>query len=146
MTPNTIDTDRLVALREARAWTQEDLAQGAGLSARTVQRTEAGEPPSTETLRALSAAFDVHPNMLRAYRMPPGLKWGMIGAFAGLLIGPGTGFAALWMAASEGTASGQSVGVYAGLWGLALGVMASVTGMAIGRDQLRFREGRLARG
>lgn len=47
-------------LRQARGWTQQHLADAAGLSLRTVQRTEAGEgSPSKETLLALSGVFEV---------------------------------------------------------------------------------------
>lgn len=47
------------SLRLERAWSQEDLAAAAGLSARTVQRLEQGQKPSLETLKALAAAFNV---------------------------------------------------------------------------------------
>ncbi|ADD78207.1 Hypothetical Protein PANA_3040 [Pantoea ananatis LMG 20103] len=43
--------------RLARAWSQEQLAEMAGLSTRTVQRIENGDPPSLETLSALAAVF-----------------------------------------------------------------------------------------
>lgn len=46
-------------LREARGWTQEHLAEASGLSVRTIQRIEAGEPPAQETLLALAATFDL---------------------------------------------------------------------------------------
>lgn len=45
--------------RLARAWSQEQLAEIAGLSIRTVQRIENGERPGLETLSALAAVFDV---------------------------------------------------------------------------------------
>lgn len=52
--------DQVRILREARGWTQQHLADAAGLSLRTIQRTEAGEvAPSKETLLALSGTFDV---------------------------------------------------------------------------------------
>lgn len=48
-------------LREARGWTQQHLAEAAGLSLRTVQRVEAGEAaPSKETLLALSGALNAN--------------------------------------------------------------------------------------
>lgn len=46
-------------LRLARAWSQEQLAEMAGLSTRTVQRIENGEQPGLETLSALAAVFEV---------------------------------------------------------------------------------------
>jgi len=50
--------DRIRRLRDGKVWTQEHLAEAAGLSARTVQRAEEGAA-SVETLRSLAAALDV---------------------------------------------------------------------------------------
>lgn len=47
------------ALRLERAWSQEQLAEIAGLSVRTIQRLEQGQPASLETTKALAASFDV---------------------------------------------------------------------------------------
>ena len=52
-----IDADRLRQLREQRAWSQEQLAEIAGLSTRTVQRVERGERALHETRMALAAAL-----------------------------------------------------------------------------------------
>lgn len=46
------------ATREIRQWSQEQLAEIAGLSSRTVQRVEEGQPSSVDTRRALASAFD----------------------------------------------------------------------------------------
>ncbi|WP_068872396.1 helix-turn-helix domain-containing protein [Edwardsiella tarda] len=46
-------------MRLSRAWSQEQLAEMAGLSVRTVQRIENGERPGLETLSALAAVFGV---------------------------------------------------------------------------------------
>lgn len=43
--------------REMRTWSQEQLAEIAGLSARTVQRIEEGQPSSLDSRRALAGAF-----------------------------------------------------------------------------------------
>jgi transcriptional regulator with XRE-family HTH domain len=43
--------------RTARAWPQEQLAEAAGVSLRTVQRVERGQPCAKETLQALAAAL-----------------------------------------------------------------------------------------
>ncbi|EBE3721545.1 helix-turn-helix domain-containing protein [Salmonella enterica subsp. diarizonae serovar 42:l,v:1,5,7] len=53
------DTNKFRALRLQRAWSQEQLAELAGLSTRTVQRIENGEKPGLETLSALAAVFEV---------------------------------------------------------------------------------------
>ncbi|MCE8007732.1 helix-turn-helix domain-containing protein [Aestuariivita sp.] len=44
--------------RRERGWTQEQLAQQAGLSARTIQRLENGQPATLETLKCLAAVFE----------------------------------------------------------------------------------------
>lgn len=56
-----IDPGRLRQLREQRAWSQEQLAEVAGLSVRTVQRVESGAAASPETRMALAAALGVEP-------------------------------------------------------------------------------------
>lgn len=47
------------SLREERAWSQEHLAQVAGVSLRTIQRIEADGTASAETRMALASAFGV---------------------------------------------------------------------------------------
>jgi transcriptional regulator with XRE-family HTH domain len=53
------DSRKLKRWREERQWSQEHLADLAGLGLRTVQRIEKGEAASRETLMALAAAFEV---------------------------------------------------------------------------------------
>ena len=45
-------------LREMRKWSQETLSAVSGLSVRTVQRVEKGEPSDLDTRRALARAFE----------------------------------------------------------------------------------------
>ncbi len=52
-------THQIKTLRLQRAWSQEQLAELASLSVRTIQRIENGEAPSLETLSALAAVFEV---------------------------------------------------------------------------------------
>lgn len=52
-------------LRERKAWTQEHLAETAGVAARTVQRAEEGSM-SADTLQALAAALGVEVEALSA--------------------------------------------------------------------------------
>ena len=114
--PAPIDLARLAAFRTSRDWSQDDLAAASGLSTRTVQRLEFGEPASLDTLRALAAAFNVHPNQLRQYQQPPGFKWGLLCGLAGALAGPGLAFAAL-----------ASSGAMARLWACSQGCGAQVS-------------------
>lgn len=47
-------------LRLQRGWTQEQLAELAGLSVRSIQRIERGQAASLETLKSLAAVFEVY--------------------------------------------------------------------------------------
>ena len=53
------DVAKIKRWREERHWSQEHLADLAGIGLRTIQRVEQGEKASGETLKALAAAFDV---------------------------------------------------------------------------------------
>lgn len=47
------------ALRLAKHWSQDELAQMSNLNVRTIQRVEKGQSVGTETLRALAAVFEI---------------------------------------------------------------------------------------
>ncbi|OLF73004.1 XRE family transcriptional regulator [Maricaulis sp. W15] len=53
------DAAKIKRWREERHWSQEHLAELAGIGLRTVQRIENGEPASRDSLMALAAAFNV---------------------------------------------------------------------------------------
>lgn len=46
-------------MRLKRGWSQQQLADASGLSARTVQRIESGHPGSVESLKSIAAVFEV---------------------------------------------------------------------------------------
>ena len=52
-------------LRVQRGWSQEQLAELTGLSARTIQRIERGQNASVESLKAIAAVFEVELSTLR---------------------------------------------------------------------------------
>ena len=52
--------------REERAWTQEHLAEVAGVDTRTIQRVERDLTKGLETLQAIASAFDVDLRTLRS--------------------------------------------------------------------------------
>ena len=52
-------------LRLKRGWTQNELAEMAGVTSRTIQRIEGGHTPGLETARALAAVFEVDLNLIR---------------------------------------------------------------------------------
>lgn len=53
------DAVKIKRWREERSWSQDHLADAAGLSLRTVQRIENGDGASRESVMALAAAFNV---------------------------------------------------------------------------------------
>ncbi|MEC8232394.1 MAG: DUF4019 domain-containing protein [Pseudomonadota bacterium] len=59
-----IDTQKLIELRNAKAWSQQHLADVSGLSLRTIQRIEKNQSASQESVKAIAAAFDGTPDML----------------------------------------------------------------------------------
>lgn len=54
-----LDGARIKALRIQRGWTQEQLAEIAGISSRTIQRAESANCAAFDTVRAVAGAFDV---------------------------------------------------------------------------------------
>ena len=57
-------------LRLQRGWTQDQLAEFAGISVRSVQRIERGADASLETLKGLAAVFEVDLSTLQAGAEP----------------------------------------------------------------------------
>jgi len=53
------DAAKIKRWREERHWSQEHVADLAGIGLRTIQRIENGEPASQESLKALAAAYNV---------------------------------------------------------------------------------------
>jgi transcriptional regulator with XRE-family HTH domain len=52
-------------LRLQRGWSQEQLAELSGLSVRTIQRLERGQPASTESLKAIGSVFEIDFSQLK---------------------------------------------------------------------------------
>ena len=63
----TFDSKKLIQLRKAQFWTQEDLSAASDVSVRTIQRIEREGGGSLETWKALAAAFDV---AVEAFQLP----------------------------------------------------------------------------
>lgn len=56
---NAVLAKNVKTIRDMKHWTQQHLAETAGILLRTVQRVERGDGASLETLGALASAFDV---------------------------------------------------------------------------------------
>ncbi len=54
-----VDAERIVSLRIARGWSQDELARASGLNLRTIQRVESTAVASLRSKRELAAALDV---------------------------------------------------------------------------------------
>lgn len=52
-------------LRLQRGWSQEELAEVSGLSVRTIQRLERGQPGSLESMKALASVFEIDLDRLK---------------------------------------------------------------------------------
>lgn len=59
-----INSDALKQLRLARGWTQQHLADAAGLSLRTIQRMERDGTAASETLHSICAALEIQREQL----------------------------------------------------------------------------------
>lgn len=62
---------KIKELREIRAWTQQHLAEIAGVEVRTIQRVEKDFTRNAETLQSVAAAFDVTVDSLRTTWLIP---------------------------------------------------------------------------
>lgn len=87
-----IDSNRIRTERERRAWSQEHLAEVAGLLLRTVQRVETSGAASFETARAIAAVFEVEVSALRVQARAPtaiGARMRYAGLAAALVLAAG---------------------------------------------------------
>lgn len=126
-----IDGEKVRALREQKAWSQEHLASVSGLSARTIQRVESEGGGLPETRLALAAALGVSAAELMGAapdRVAPspqpvaGAKWGWLGWAAGVtcsLIGIFFGF----LANGSWPEALRAVGVVGALAGITAGII-----------------------
>lgn len=119
------DAEKIKRWREERHWSQEHLAELAGLGLRTIQRIENGDAASQDSLRALAAAYNVdvmalavdqeaeiarrerqqNAKAVAALRLSLGIH------FAGYVIGM-----AVFIAISIGTMDGQFEMLWPMLW------------------------------
>jgi len=65
-----INKNLIKAKRLEKAWSQQHLAEVAGLSLRTVQRVENSGEGSLDTVKAFGAALDVNPQAMQESRQP----------------------------------------------------------------------------
>jgi DNA-binding XRE family transcriptional regulator len=128
--------------REARAWSQDHVAQISGVSLRTIQRVEADGTASLETALALASVFGVTPGELehvpvaRTNRQR-GVRAGTVFGVAGSIFGATCAGVAIF----HGPNSSHDAGIYFGIVGVVLGISLA----AIGALSNRYRgHGRVA--
>ena len=128
-----IDGEKVRALRERKAWSQEHLATASGLSVRTVQRVERDSSGLPETRLALAAALAVSaaelmgdiPAREAVQEKPgsvPGLKWGWIGWAVGIT-GSVAGILHGYLNGGSLPDATRALGVVASFAGITAGVM-----------------------
>lgn len=93
-----INATKLRELRQARSWSQQHLADAAGLSLRTIQRAENQGSAAQETVMALCATLSIEtgdlsviprpaPEELTEVRLGPRLLWYLAVWLFGLMVG-----------------------------------------------------------
>jgi transcriptional regulator with XRE-family HTH domain len=61
-------------LRLQRGWSQQQRAELSGLSSRTIQRIENGQPASAEALKSRASVFEIDFTTLTSEPPPPAMK------------------------------------------------------------------------
>jgi transcriptional regulator with XRE-family HTH domain len=137
-----INGDMVRALREEKSWSQEHLADAAGLSARTIQRVESDGVGSAETRLALAAALGVPLSSLTQMESPAADQTGSWTRIpAGAWMGWGLGAACSIGAVTYNYLSGavtveqasRSLGLIFAMLGTVAGIMSALRGWALSR-------------
>ncbi len=131
-----VDTTLVKKLRDARAWSQDHLAQVAGLSLRTIQRVESDGSASAETKMAIASAFDIEADALTPRPKPRsprfvGARLGTFCGFAGVTIGA--------VMACIGVANGANTAYESGVAYGVIGLLSGLCSAIIGTVSNRYR-------
>ena len=130
-----VNTDLIKQLRQARAWSQEELATAASLSLRTVQRVEAEGIASLESKKAIASAFGIDAAVLddnraslaaTATEQERQKNRGMAGAISGGLAAS----AAITYGLVSGSLPSSEAGISYAVVGAATGLCCMVIGLA----------------
>jgi len=119
-------------LRESKSWTQEHLANAAGVSLRTIQRMESDGSASAESRLAVAAALGVPVESIRLAldegsvaahdklsRGVSGARWG----YAGVLAGTAASAAGILAGSPGAEQAGTALGILGAFAGIAAGTI-----------------------
>ena len=116
-----IDGALVRAQRLARGWSQEQLAEVAGLGVRTIQRIEQSGSAGMESRRALAGAFE-----LALEELAPAAdrsRWPLVVAMGASVLGFAAALAGSYSSLATGAATGAEAGV-------AMAIAATISGGA----------------
>jgi len=135
-----IDSDLIRELRSGHGMSQEELAEAAGLSSRTIQRLERGGLASRETAMALAAVFDTEPEALEdthheQVKLLRGIERGHRFGMAGVMVGVGAATVGIALDYFAGDASVTQTGISLGLVGLGAGALSALLGWIVQRQR-----------
>ncbi len=124
-----INADLVKTLRLKNAWSQDQLAQAAGLSLRTIQRVENSGAASLDSRAAIAVVLGVDAESLcqtvvsqTDKRLMKGITWG----FAGLIFGLLSAYASITYALFEGYMLPSEAGIYYGSIGAFCGAGCAI--------------------
>jgi transcriptional regulator with XRE-family HTH domain len=131
-------------LRQAKHWTQEELAQVSGLSLRTIQRAESDGAVADSTIKSFAAVFEVDAADLHAQSAAQrtilavhgGTALGMGGAGLGWLIA----MISIYSALNADEISGSSAGISAAIVSTLAGLTCAFIGVVHTRYMRRLRQ------
>ena len=123
-----INIETLKTLNAKHMWSQPDLAAASGLSLRTIQRIFSEGKASVDSVKALSAAFNVDSAELLIDDRHVGVNAGVWFGIGGALLGYGCALFAIYLSVSQGTLSMAQAGQQAGMLGAIVGLTCAVIG------------------
>lgn len=128
-----ISSDLLRRLRDAKGWSQEELAIAASLSTRTIQRMESEGGGSINSIKSVASALEVEMHNLEEVPRTQliGVKWG----YAGVIAGSSLAVVAVLYDWLYGGGTSFSAGVSLGVIGCLAGASAAYIGWASGKTK-----------
>ncbi len=138
----TINGALVKTLREKNAWSQDQLAQAAGLSLRTIQRIEKSGAASMDSRAAIAVVFNMEAEHLCEALVSPtdkrfvkGLAWGVGGHIVGLVCA----YVGITFALLEGDILPSEAGIYYGSIGAFCGAGCAILG--VWSEKLKMNSG-----